>query len=108
MRSIFRRVGAVCGLVTGAAVFNLVLAGCNGKPDATPPAKPSVTRAAPKSPERKRLVRVIEQPGSVQANEETQMFARVAGFVSKVRVDIGAKIEGPNPGGKDEDAKLGQ
>jgi len=107
MVSIFRRLVVVLGLAGAAAASGVFLAGCSGKAESTPPAA-GVTRVAPKSPERKRLVRVIEQPGAVHAYEETLMYARVSGFVGKVRVDIGARIDGPNPDGKDEEAKLGQ
>ena len=37
----------------------------------------------------------MEQPGTVQAYEETHLFARVPGYVRKVNVDIGKLIHGP-------------
>src|SRR5262245_56966838 len=44
-------------------------------------------------PQRRSIRRVVEQPGTVQAFEETQLFARVPGYVSKVHFDIGQKVE---------------
>jgi multidrug resistance efflux pump len=54
-------------------------------------------------PVRKTLVRRTEQPGQVFAFEEAPIFANVAGFVSKVHVDIGDKVKGPQ---RDETGKL--
>jgi HlyD family secretion protein len=49
------------------------------------------------SPQRKVLQRIVEQPGTVQASEETQLFVRVPGYVRKLRpeIDIGYRIHGP-------------
>src|SRR5436853_485808 len=57
---------------------------------AAPPA--GVTEAKPRW---KSLRRVVEQPGTVQAFEETQLFARVPGYIRKVHCDIGQKVQGP-------------
>ncbi len=46
-------------------------------------------------PERRTLRRVIEQPAQVLAYERTPLVARIAGYVRKVYVDIGAKVKGP-------------
>jgi HlyD family secretion protein len=60
-------------------------------------------------PQRKALKRVVEQPGTIQAYEETQLFARVPGYVrlfhdqdGRIIHDIGRKIRGPkyDPSGK--------
>ncbi len=51
--------------------------------------------SSPLRPERKTLVRWTEQPGQIEAFEETPLFARVAGFVEKMYVDIGDPITGP-------------
>jgi multidrug resistance efflux pump len=49
------------------------------------------------SPQRKSVQRVVEQPGTIQANEETQLFVRVPGYIRKLRpeIDIGYRIRGP-------------
>jgi multidrug efflux pump subunit AcrA (membrane-fusion protein) len=48
-------------------------------------------------PERKSIGRVVEQPGTIQAFEETLLYARVPGYVRRLRseVDIGYLIRGP-------------
>jgi multidrug efflux pump subunit AcrA (membrane-fusion protein) len=53
-------------------------------------------------PQRKSLLRTIEQPGTADAYEETRLFARVPGYVrlkydgnGRIHFDIGQKIRGP-------------
>jgi HlyD family secretion protein len=48
-------------------------------------------------PQRKSLVRVVEQPGTIQAQEETLLYARIPGYVRRLRpeIDIGYRIRGP-------------
>src|SRR5262249_14970052 len=73
-----------------------VAAGCAGRVDTTD----ASSQASPKTsvqlsvvtPQRKSVVRMVEQPGGIQAYEQTDLYARVPGYVGKVRVDIGQKI----------------
>jgi len=51
------------------------------------------TRVAVVSPVRKMLPRVVTQPGAVHPHEETQLYARVAGFVDEVKADIGQRVK---------------
>jgi HlyD family secretion protein len=50
-------------------------------------------------PQKKALPKVIEQPGTVHAYESTPLYAKLAGFVKKVNVDIGDAVEGPTESG---------
>lgn len=59
-------------------------------------------------PQRKALQRMVEQPGTVRAFEETPIFAKVAGFVSKVHVDIGDKVSGPKHDPRGKEVEPGQ
>jgi multidrug efflux pump subunit AcrA (membrane-fusion protein) len=81
-------------MVGGLTLVVATLAGCGerggGKSDSAPPATPTVSVVRP---QRKSVRRVVEQPGGVTAYEETQLFARVPGYVSKVHFDIGQKVE---------------
>lgn len=43
-------------------------------------------------PIRKKLVRTIEQPGEIHAFEQTPLYAKVTGYLSKVQVDIGDRV----------------
>jgi len=52
-------------------------------------------RVTPIKPARKTLVRWTEQPGHIEAFEETPLFAKVAGYVEKMHVDIGDPVNGP-------------
>ena len=72
--------------------------------------------AAPKGPltvktanvETKTLTHVIELPGYLEAFEETPIFARIPGYVRKVGVDIGDKVEGPRLDAKGDEIQPGQ
>ena len=52
-------------------------------------------KVAPIKPARKTLVRMVEQPGQVEAFEEAPLFAKVTGYVQKLHVDLGDKVTGP-------------
>ncbi len=41
------------------------------------------------------LIHSINQPGTIQANEEALIHSKVVGYVSQVFVDIGTKVKGP-------------
>lgn len=75
------------------AGFLLALLGCGGTPTPTgdkTAAGPVAVKVV--SPTRQSLARVVEQPGSVHPYEETQLHARIPGFVGEVKVDIGKKV----------------
>ncbi len=46
-------------------------------------------------PEKKSIVRIVEQPAFVEAFEETPLFARITGYVQKVPHDMGDRVKGP-------------
>ena len=71
--------------------------GCNRQ------APPPASTGAPSAPavtvvklERKAVTRVVEQPGSMQPFEETELFARVPGYVNRVADDPDKK-DRPGP-----------
>jgi HlyD family secretion protein len=43
-------------------------------------------------PQRQTLRRVVEQPGWIEAFEQTPLFARITGYVRKVNVEMGARV----------------
>jgi RND family efflux transporter MFP subunit len=57
-------------------------------------------------PERHTVRRSIEQPGHVEAYEQTAVFAKIAGYVLKVYVDIGDKVVGPEYDARDPNKKV--
>ena len=73
-------------------------AGCSQRPDEAPKAAPA-TAPPPKvtvvKPQKQAVRRFVEQPGTVQAYEETQLFAKLPSFVRRLHADIGQKVEGP-------------
>lgn len=92
-------------LLTAAALA----AGCTNSPLAAPPkATPKQAIVSVVKPERKSLRRTVEQPGTVRAYEETPIFARLAGFVQKVHVDIGDQVRGPKYDAKGNEVEPGQ
>ena len=67
-----------------------------------------VMRVTPIKAARKTLVRVTEQPGQIEAFEETAIHAKLAGFVKKVHVDLGDKVVGPSRVSTDQPEQPGQ
>lgn len=55
----------------------------------------SRVKVTPIRPVRKTLVRWTEQPGQIEAFEETPLYAKLAGYVEKMHVDIGDLVAGP-------------
>jgi HlyD family secretion protein len=73
------------------------LAGCNRHEAATSEAKKTSAERTVTlvSPEKRTIKRVIDQPATIEPFEETPLFARIAGYVQKVHVDIGDRVAGP-------------
>ena len=64
------------------------------------PPTPSASNTGPVKvaliqPQRRVLTRNFEQPGTIQAYEETQLVARLQGYVKAVYADIGQRVKGP-------------
>ena len=82
------------------AIVSALLTGCGSPTSATSSSTATETahgamRVTPITPTRKTLVRTTEQPGQIEAFEETPIHAKLAGFVKKVHVDIGDRVTGP-------------
>lgn len=58
-------------------------------------------------PKKQCLRRAVEQPGAIEPFEETRLFGRVSGYVSKVHTDIGQKVRGPRRNAKGEEIEPG-
>src|SRR6516225_3294899 len=69
--------------------------GCNsqraGKETPTPAPAPVVIV----KPERQSLRRIIEQPGAIQPDEQTELVAKLPAYVAKLHADIGKVVRGP-------------
>ncbi len=68
--------------------------GCNHAPTAVAGqiTGNAVTRVEVVPPERATVRRSTEQPGQIEAYEETTIYARVSGYVRQWNVDIGTKV----------------
>lgn len=70
------------------ALAGMALTGCNRQPQ---PAGGAALAVAPVvtviKPEKRPVKRVVEQPGAVQAFEETVLYAKVAGYVRALTID---------------------
>lgn len=83
-----------------------LLAGCGGSEpvahgNPAPGLSPAdATTVSVVSPKRQAMGWATEQPGTVLAFETTPVMAKLPGFVAKVHVDIGDKVDGPTKDGK--------
>jgi multidrug efflux pump subunit AcrA (membrane-fusion protein) len=94
-------------LVPFAVLGLLLVVGCGRKPPApagaAAPPGPQITVV---KPERRAVKRVVEQPGVVQAFEETALFAKIPGFVGKIEDDPDKKDRPPHERQIDIDSKV--
>jgi multidrug efflux pump subunit AcrA (membrane-fusion protein) len=78
-----------CAFTAGLAVL---VSGCRHKPPPPPPQAASVPEVTAAKPERRVLTLATTQPGRIEAFERTPLFAKVAGYVKEVKVDIGDPV----------------
>jgi RND family efflux transporter MFP subunit len=108
-----RHVGFLFVHVAFGGLVLATIAGC-GRRDPAQPAEPAssqkvaVATVTTVAPERKTLQHVVEQPGWVEAFEETPLFAGIPGFVHKVHVDAGDRVKGPRFDGQGKQVEPGQ
>jgi HlyD family secretion protein len=98
-------------IVLLASAMPALLTGCDRAGTATSASvEPthSAMRVTPIKAGRKTLVGTTEQPGQIEAFEETAIHAKLAGFVKKVHVDIGDKVAGPSRVSRDQPEQPGQ
>src|SRR4051794_36643898 len=92
------------------ALTSMLMAGCTF-PQASDKDKETTAASAKvrlTKPERKTLHRSLEQPGQIEAYEETALFARVPGYVDRMNVDAGDPIRGPRLDKKGQPTEAGQ
>ncbi len=78
------------------ATLAVVTTGCTPEENignAPPGNSNSAMRVATITPVRKTLIRRVEQPGEIHAFEQTPLYSKVTGFISKVHVDIGDRVK---------------
>jgi RND family efflux transporter MFP subunit len=91
-------------LILAAGITSLVniVAGCSHETGAAAATankatSSSIERVLAGHPQRKNLVRTTTQPARIEAFEETPLFAKLAGYVETVRVDIGDAVKTDQP-----------
>jgi RND family efflux transporter MFP subunit len=70
----------------------MLASGCKHEPPPSPPVA-SVPEVTAGKPERRSLTLSTTQPGRIEAFERTPLFAKVAGYVEEVKVDIGDAVQ---------------
>src|SRR4029077_3966597 len=87
-------------LASVAALTSTLACGCGRRAPAAgamPAASPAMVSAtatvvATSRPARQNLAMTVEQPGRVEAFEQTPLFAKISGYVKEVRVEIGSRV----------------
>ena len=87
--------GGGWGVGSSALGFLLMaVIGCSpAVPSSTPKEKTDPGEVSVVHPQRKSLIRRIEQPGAIMPLEEAHLHARVPGNVAEVHLDIGQPVE---------------
>lgn len=85
-------------IAVSVAVIAPLLIGCSGQagnPSGESPNAPEtkLTRVVVGRPVRKPLVLVTTQPARIEAYEQTPLFAKVAGYVDEIAIDIGDEVK---------------
>lgn len=77
----------------GLVVLATLASGCSeNKPEMNPAASTNPTVRIVK-PARRNINYSVEQPGFVQAYEQTSIFSKVSGFIKQFYVDIGQEVK---------------
>ncbi len=79
------------GLGTMLATVLMAMFGCGPKAH-SPRELPKPPVVSLTVPTRTSVPSVIDQPGQIEAYEQTPIYARISGFVRSVYVDIGARV----------------
>lgn len=85
---------AIWGLMLCASAAT----GCNRDSTKSAPVGAQPATFTVVHPQKQSLPKIIEQPGEIRGFESTPLYAKLAGFVKSVNVDIGDPLEGPSDG----------
>ena len=75
-----------------ALTLTFLAVGC-GRPPEKRTSVSTIPEVRVVKPERRNLTCTVEQPGFVQAYEETAIYSKVSGFIKKYYVDIGQRVK---------------
>lgn len=102
------------GLIGVATLASAAALGCmdSTKTMTAASAKATATSAPMKmksiSPVKRSIRREIEIPGVIQADQQSQLFAKLSGYVQKIHADIGTKVKGPKRDAAGRETEPGQ
>lgn len=89
-----------CLAIAATAALLLVVGGCNREANSSAASlagESQADRVVAGPPQRKTLILNTTQPARIEAYEETPLFAKLAGYVGEVRVDIGDPVKKGQP-----------
>lgn len=86
------RVFALELILTALGVATLA-SGCGRHAAPAAPQPPPSTQVTAGKPERKTIIMSTTQPGQIEAFEQTPLFAKIAGYVEELFVDIGDLVK---------------
>ncbi len=75
------------------ALLSTLTAGCGRTPSEAPSSVSSVPEVRVVKPQQRKLTCTVEQPGFVDAYEQTAIYSKVSGFIKKYYVDIGQQVK---------------
>jgi RND family efflux transporter MFP subunit len=87
-----RTVGVVLAWTCLGLALPLAATGCGHKHASAEEGKKNVVEVATTSPQRRDLIRDIEQPGFLMPWEVTPIYAKISGFAEKFEYDLGARV----------------
>jgi RND family efflux transporter MFP subunit len=91
-----RSVKSTCGGILGLAVVMAVAVlagGCGRQPPEAKSSVSSVPEVHVVKPELRNLTCTVDQPGFVDAYEQTAIYSKVSGFIKRFYVDIGQQVK---------------
>jgi RND family efflux transporter MFP subunit len=80
-------------LILTALGVAMLASGCGRQAAPASPQTPPATQVTAGKPERKTISLTTTQPGQIEAFEQTPLFAKIAGYVEELFVDIGDLVK---------------
>jgi HlyD family secretion protein len=98
-------------LLIAACLSTAAICGCSDRAASAPgdsKGAAGAVRVQTSHPQRKTMRRVVDLPAQIVPYEETPLFAKVAGYVRTMNVDIGDRIRGPKKDASGKELSSGQ
>jgi multidrug efflux pump subunit AcrA (membrane-fusion protein) len=93
-RTAWRIVGVLAAvLIVAGIAFAIHAAGHNGQSDSPPHSAPEAAAVHLVRPQKRTIVRVVEQPSFVESYERTSIYPKIPAYIEKWHVDIGDRVK---------------